>query len=81
MESFDTKLNMILDKLELLDKKMDLLDKKINDCEKSCQNMDNHIHFINDTYISLRTPLDFFRSKVNTLIGQTSNDLPEITNE
>lgn len=81
MDQIDIKLNIIIEKLNLLEQKIEALDKKINDCEKSCQNMDDHIHFVKNTYTSLRTPLDFIRTKINMLAGNESTPLPEITNE
>jgi len=84
MDQIDIKLNLIIDKLNCLEKKIDALDKKVNECEKSCQNMDEHIYFVKNTYTSLRAPLDFIRSKVNILTGQESSSLPQlaqITNE
>lgn len=81
MEQLTIKLDHIIDKLDYLEKKIDTLDKKINECEKSCQNMDDHIYFVKNTYTSLRAPLDFIRSKVNILTGQESLSLPQIANE
>ncbi|ARF11387.1 hypothetical protein Klosneuvirus_1_244 [Klosneuvirus KNV1] len=81
MDQINIKLDLILDKLESLEKKIEQIDNKINECEKSCQNMDEHIYFINNTYTSLRAPLEFVRSKVNMFIEQDSTSMPQITNQ
>lgn len=33
--------------------------------QESCTRMDNHIHFVNGAYTSLRAPLDFIRNRFN----------------
>lgn len=81
MDQINIKLDLILNKLESLEKKIEQIDKKVNECEKSCQNMDEHIHFVNHTYTSLRAPLEYVRTKVNMLTGQNSSSMPQITNK
>lgn len=75
--------SLILQKLENLENKMNNLENKINminakidKCENSCNTMDEHINFVQDTYQTLRTPLDYIRIKVNYLIGNENESIP-----
>ena len=54
--------------------------KKVNDTlltlieivkklDKSCSKMDDHISFVEGTYETLKTPLDFITTNVNKMIG------------
>ena len=48
----------------------------IDKCQKSCQNMDSHISFVENTYTTLRAPLDYMRQAINSLTGEESKQLP-----
>ena len=83
-------LKLILDKLNILENKMDniengikLIHIKLDKCETSCKTMDDHIEFIEETYQSLRSPLDFVRSQVNYITGNVANinQLPQLKNK
>lgn len=71
-----------------LDNRFDRLEKLISDLtetvnkqSKSCKKMDTHIEFIEGTYETLRSPLDFVTSKINRLRGvEEQVNLPEIQN-
>ena len=54
---------------------------KLNHVQESLQRMNNHIDFIHDTYATLQTPLNYFKHKVEYLIGcnSESRPLPSIT--
>ena len=45
---------------------------------KTCEKMDSHINFVEDTYTTLRAPLDYFATKVNSLTGNSGKELPYI---
>ena len=60
--------------LESLHKKMEILEGEVSDLKvlinkliKTCERMDNHISFVENTYDTLRKPLDFVKEKVNYL--------------
>ena len=57
-------------------KHLDNIATTIDKCQKSCQNMDSHISFVEDTYTTLRAPLDYMRQAINSLTGEESNQLP-----
>ena len=69
-----------------IDERFDRLEKlileltgTINKQSESCKKMDTHIDFIEGTYETLRSPLDFVTSKVNRLRGvEEDSNLPEI---
>lgn len=60
--------------LESLYKKIEILESEVYDLKvlinkliKTCERMDNHISFVENTYDTLRKPLDFVKEKVNYL--------------
>lgn len=60
--------------LESLYKKIEILEGEVYDLKvlinkliKTCERMDNHISFVENTYDTLRKPLDFVKEKVNYL--------------
>ena len=58
-------------------KKIDLLDEKVTRLDKSSSKMDEHINFVEGTYETLRSPLDFITSNINKMrrnIGDTSDE-------
>ncbi len=73
-----TRLNMIDKKLQRIISKLDLLEKKTDKCEKSCDNMDMHIDFVNDTYATLRSPLNYMQTQFNYLAGNDNGPLQQI---
>jgi hypothetical protein len=73
---------LILQKFNELDKKIDLLNennnKKIDEIKVECTKMGSHIDFIEDTYNTLQTPLNFVKRSVERLIGSSSKDLKKL---
>lgn len=73
---------LILQKFNELDKKIDLLNennnKKIDDIKVECTKMGSHIDFIEETYNTLQTPLNFVKRSVERLIGSSSKDLKKL---
>jgi hypothetical protein len=73
---------LILLKFNELDKKIDLLNennnKKIDEIKVECTKMGSHIDFIEDTYNTLQTPLNFVKRSVERLIGSSSKDLKKL---
>jgi archaellum component FlaC len=74
------KLDMLGDQMNNVNAKLDFLSTKMSDCESSCKNMDDHINFVEETYQTLRSPLDFVKSQVNYITGNTTNSgsLPQL---
>jgi predicted nuclease with TOPRIM domain len=52
------------------------LTEAVKSLEQQCSRMNNHINFIEETYSSLRTPLDFLLQKVNYITGSNVPVLP-----
>lgn len=56
-----------------------LLTEAIEKLSETCSRMNTHINFVEGTYSSLRSPLDFFKRKVEYLMGRTEyKELPQI---
>jgi hypothetical protein len=68
---------LILLKFNELDKKIELLNennnKKIDEIKVECTKMGSHIDFIEETYNSLQTPLNYVKRSVERLIGYSSS--------
>jgi archaellum component FlaC len=73
-------MKVLLDKLNLIDAKLNNVEKRLDDIQGSCQKMDDHISFVDNTYETLRSPLDYFREKINQISGGNSDPLPRIKN-
>jgi hypothetical protein len=73
---------LILLKFNELDKKIESLNennnKKIDDIKVECTKMGSHIDFIEETYNTLQTPLNFVKRSVERLIGSSSKDLKKL---
>ena len=61
------KLQLIIDKLNVIEQKIDKLNERIEKCEISCKKLDEHIIFVEDTYETLKAPLDYVKDKFNYL--------------
>lgn len=74
------KLDMLESQISNVNSKLDFLSTKLSDCEISCKNMDDHINFVEETYQTLRSPLDFVKSQINYMTGNTTNSgsLPQL---
>ena len=68
MNDYDLKMKNIEDRLVSIESKLDYLINKIdNTVIKSCNNMDNHIGFIEKVYNVVKYPLFFLVNKINSL--------------
>ena len=64
-----------------LERKINELEKnKLNHVQEACDKMNNHIDFIEETYTTLQTPLNYVKNKVEYLMGYNndSKSLPTI---
>lgn len=46
---------------------------------KTTKKMDEHINFVEDTYETLRSPLNYIASTYNNLVGKDIQELPQLT--
>lgn len=60
-------LESLYKKIEILESEVADLKVLINKLIKTCERMDSHISFVENTYDTLRKPLDFVKEKVNYL--------------
>lgn len=79
----DTEVNKeiieLKDELKEVKNTLLILTKAIEKLTLTCGRMDGHINFVEKTYESLKTPLDFVKNKVETLIcKKNSEDLPRL---
>jgi len=74
------KIKTIQNKLDILDDKIELVLSLLKQQTASCNKMDSHITFIENTYDTLRTPLNFITSNVNKMMGITSTQPLPILN-
>jgi hypothetical protein len=49
-----------------------LLTKAIENLTKTCGRMDSHINFVEDTYDTLKTPLNYLTQKVAYITGSNT---------
>ena len=77
-----TDLSIILKEIISLKLEIRILSNKINNLDKSCSRMDGHINFVENTYSTLRSPLNIFSSIINKFYGnvEDTTDLPTIEN-
>lgn len=68
------------DKLDQILAKLDSIEQRLSRIETSVQKMDDHVDFVNDSYVSLRGPLDYVRDRFHRLTGGESRELPQIKN-
>jgi len=79
MDEIKSQLNNIEKLIINLDKKVDEMNIKLQKVDSSCNKMDEHIIFIEDTYNILKTPLNYVKRSVDRLIGNNQNvELPSI---
>ena len=64
----------IMGRLDMIERKLDLIMERLQENGDSCQKMSQHIDFIETAYQSLRSPLDFIRSKLSS----SSPSLPQL---
>lgn len=80
MDISNDKLDQILFTLFEINKRLDVIEQRLSNCEFSCKNMDDHINFVENTYSTLRSPLDYIRTKFNYITGTQSEPLPNLRN-
>lgn len=85
IEELKTKISslelLIIEKFANLEKKFENLENsKLKHVQESCDRMNEHIDFINETYTTLQTPLNYVKNKVEYIMGYQSGSksLPSI---
>ena len=77
-DSISVKIDKINLSIQLILQRLDSIESTITKCEKSCDNMDMHIDFVNEAYSTLRNPLDSLKSHYNFFSGSADTHLPQI---
>jgi archaellum component FlaC len=63
--------------IDQLKQRIEVLTKVIQELTNTCSKMDTHINFVEGTYETLRSPLDFLTRQVNKFNGiEHTQDLP-----
>jgi archaellum component FlaC len=81
--STDSEINMLRkemnDHFDIINKTLIKLIQVVDKLDGSCSKMDEHINFVETTYETLRSPLDYFTNKINGLRGvDEMKQLPNI---
>ena len=76
---------LIVSRFDEINKKLEVLEEnnkntqtKIDEIKVECTKMGSHIDFIEDTYATLQTPLNYVKRSVERLIGSSSKDLKSL---
>jgi hypothetical protein len=70
IKNINTKVELILQKLETLDS-----------LKTSSNKLDNHIDFIENTYDSLVYPINYLKNSINRISGNQTKDLLKIKDD
>lgn len=76
-------LKIMHEKVEIVDSKIDMLIKKTENVEKDCDQMRDHIQFVESTYNVVRKPLNYLTNRINNMfISDSYNvELPQLENK
>jgi hypothetical protein len=74
----EKKLKILECKIENLTQTVIDLSRKIDRMCGSCENMDEHINFVNGVYKTVRSPLQWVVQQTNTLMGSDTTHSDEI---
>lgn len=64
--SIEKRLISLEDEIHKLHSKTDLILEILSQTKNSCEKMDSHIDFVNNTYKSLKAPLDYISDSFNS---------------
>ena len=59
----------MMDQFDRINKTLIELIQAVDKLDGSCSKMDDHINFVENTYETLKSPLDYISSRVNRLRG------------
>ena len=57
------------------------IEERLGIIEKDCSTMRSHINFIENTYVIVRGPLQYLKSKLDSITGVETQTLPSIENK
>ena len=66
----NNKLSLIIYKIDMLQTSVNELKASFEKVEKNCERMDSHINFVENTYDTLKYPIDIFKNKMIQLFGK-----------
>ena len=72
----EEELKLIMKRLDNIECTQLLILQKLNDINKSTENMDSHINFVEKTYDTVKLPLNYIKTNVEKLMGINSQNLP-----
>lgn len=73
----DIEINKLNDKIDKLEKKVDKILELLHNINYSSSKMNEHIDFIENTYDTIRMPLNYVKKKIEYISGSSNtNDLP-----
>lgn len=75
----DIEIDKLNKKVDNLEKKIDKIIELLHNINYSSSKMNDHIDFIENTYDTIRMPLNYVKKKIEYLSGtNTSDDLPTL---
>ena len=75
----ESEINELKAELKEVKETLLILTQAIEKLTVTCGRMDGHINFVEGAYDSLRTPLDFVKSKVENIMGKKEHqELPQL---
>lgn len=78
-EKINDRFNQMNDRFDRIEIMIKNLIGNVQEQNKSCSKMNSHINFVEDTYETLRSPLDFITTKINIFRGlEDAPALPRI---
>lgn len=72
----DKRLDKIEEDIEEIKLKLDIILEELGNQSRTTKKMDEHIDFVEKTYSTLRSPLNYIKSKYDRYIGGESESLP-----
>jgi len=73
------KLDLILNKLDSINSRLDNIELEIKKIKESSGKMDNHIDFIEETYETLKYPIEYVKKSFDKYVS--NKDLSTIENK
>lgn len=62
----DSNILLILESIKNIEKRLELIEQKLT---SSTEKLETHISFIENTYATLRVPLNYVKQKVEMILG------------
>lgn len=78
MENLEKRVSEIEKSIKSIDEKLLIIINLLEINSDDCKKMSSHIDFVEETYSTLRNPLEYVKNKFNFLSGNSSSSLPEL---